>query len=68
MSVVILLWTVSVVVWFLISSASTGGQPECGCWKCLGAKHKIVSHYVVCPTCGSKHCPRASDHELACTG
>lgn len=22
---------------------------------------------VVCPTCGNKRCPKASDHRLACT-
>ena len=23
---------------------------------------------IVCPTCGNKRCPKASDHELECTG
>jgi len=23
---------------------------------------------ILCPTCGNKRCPRASDHRLACTG
>jgi len=39
---------------------------ECICWKCLAGKN--VAIYVVCPTCGNKRCPKASDHELACTG
>lgn len=24
--------------------------------------------FVVCPTCGNKRCPRATDHRLACSG
>lgn len=23
---------------------------------------------IVCPVCGNKRCPKASDHELICTG
>lgn len=23
--------------------------------------------FIVCPTCGNKRCPKATDHELACT-
>ena len=23
---------------------------------------------ILCPTCGCKRCPKASDHDLACTG
>ncbi len=23
---------------------------------------------ILCPTCGNKRCPHASDHDLACTG
>lgn len=23
--------------------------------------------FIVCPTCGNKRCPRATDHALACT-
>lgn len=23
---------------------------------------------ILCPICGNKRCPKASDHELACTG
>lgn len=38
---------------------------ECICWKCLEGKN--VTMMVVCPTCGNKRCPKASDHELACT-
>jgi len=23
---------------------------------------------ILCPTCGNKRCPKAGDHNLACTG
>lgn len=42
---------------------------ECCCHKCLGTKpEKIGMYMVVCPTCGNKRCPNASDHNLPCTG
>lgn len=38
--------------------------PPCGaCWRC-------VPDYALmrlCPTCDNKRCPKASDHDLACT-
>jgi hypothetical protein len=41
-------------------------QPgECICWKCLNGKN--YAGMVLCPTCGNKRCPKASDHELECT-
>ena len=27
-----------------------------------------LSRMIVCPTCGNKRCPKASDHDHACTG
>lgn len=42
-------------------------QPgDCICWRCL--KGKNVAMMVLCPVCGNKRCPKASDHELDCTG
>jgi hypothetical protein len=38
---------------------------ECWCHKCNSGW--LVTHMIVCPTCGNKRCPRASDHELPCT-
>jgi hypothetical protein len=38
---------------------------ECWCHKCNSGW--LVAHMIVCPTCGNKRCPRASDHELPCT-
>ena len=46
----------------------------CWCYNCLGTvidDHgwpRTMSHFIVCPNCGNKRCPRATDHNLACTG
>lgn len=48
---------------------------NCGCIKCLRESGANVSglpveltKMVVCPTCGNKRCPKASDHRHECTG
>lgn len=28
----------------------------------------VMSRMILCPTCGNKRCPHATDHNLACTG
>ena len=28
----------------------------------------VFARFIVCPACGNKRCPRASNHDLACTG
>lgn len=50
---------------------------ECCCHKCIKEKNLVVSEgsyfplsthrMILCPTCGNKRCPHASDHNLACT-
>ena len=40
----------------------------CGCWRCLKERNEDVKWMVVCPLCGNKRCPRASNHDYACTG
>ena len=50
--------------------------PGCGCFRCLrerianpddhGAR-TIYARMIVCPTCGNKRCPHATDHMFACT-
>jgi hypothetical protein len=39
----------------------------CGCHRCINERGQMAMHMVVCPTCGNKRCPKASDHNLACT-
>ncbi len=49
----------------------------CDCHACIaqfglmdeiGALPLSASRMILCPTCGNKRCPKASDHRLACTG
>ena len=50
-------------------------EGECGCRKCLrqrDAKIRVLgaiemTMMILCPTCGNKRCPHATDHDLACT-
>lgn len=49
-------------------------RENCGnCLKCLndprlGLENPVLMMMVVCLDCGNKRCPKASDHELACSG
>lgn len=43
------------------------------CWACIEALRltplaKLQLGYVVCPTCGNKRCPKATNHAHYCTG
>lgn len=56
--------------------ASALGDARCGnCWKCLSQETEEATglpmtsmRLILCPVCGHKRCPHASDHALACTG
>ncbi len=48
-------------------------EPECWCHKCndnrLANYMRLnMPRMILCPTCGNKRCPKASDHRLDCTG
>lgn len=56
---------------------STGLKPECTCHACIqkfdlkdpnGIFPLSSFIMVLCPICGNKRCPKASNHELECTG
>lgn len=40
----------------------------CVCWRCLKARDEIRCFMILCRECGNKRCPKASDHDLSCTG
>lgn len=50
---------------------------ECHCHRCIGEKNLVEregsflpmnsTRMILCPQCGNKRCPHASDHDLACT-
>jgi Lar family restriction alleviation protein len=59
------------------SAPATQGE-DCGnCHKCLEGKAicygpyeiaEALTRMIVCPVCGNKRCPKATDHHLDCTG
>ena len=64
---------------FLASAKEAGvthlqqAEPECWCHKCSENTAVVnnipfsMTRMIVCPTCGNKRCPKASDHRLDCT-
>lgn len=46
---------------------------DCYCYNCnIGRLDEsgfpyVLTRMIVCPTCGNKRCPHATDHMLACT-
>ncbi|MNE20680.1 hypothetical protein D3C81_240100 [compost metagenome] len=52
---------------------------QCECHRCID-EHRLGTEgplgwlplsstkMILCPVCGCKRCPHASDHDLACTG
>lgn len=52
---------------------------ECECHRCIAEKRLgtevlgiwislASTKMILCPVCGCKRCPHASDHDLVCTG
>lgn len=37
------------------------------CHRCRKEKGRFLTMMIVCPVCGNKRCPKASDHRLDCT-
>jgi len=40
--------------------------PRCHCYHCADT-YKRMTTFIVCPECGNKRCPHATDHNLQCT-
>lgn len=40
----------------------------CGCWRCMRERNETRVRMILCPECGNKRCPKASDHKLGCSG
>lgn len=43
------------------------------CYECLndpslGIRNPVLSRMILCPKCGNKRCPRATQHERPCSG
>lgn len=50
---------------------------DCDCHECFYALSRefadltgdwLQQHFIVCPDCGAKRCPKATDHRHGCTG
>ena len=52
--------------WSKIFGKKIGGDFDCH--RCYKDNHAMVNKMILCPECGNKRCPRASDHRLECTG
>lgn len=50
----------------LMKLAEDAFGPLC-CRKCYKGEPGFGPMFL-CPTCGNKRCPKATDHELECTG
>ncbi len=48
--------------------AANRANSECGCHRCLRERREMRAQMILCPCCGNKRCPKASDHDLKCTG
>ena len=54
-------------------AAGLVAQYKCWCYDCLAKIRDsnglpvTMSTFIVCPDCGNKRCPRATDHDLDCT-
>ncbi len=49
-------------------------KPDCYCYNCNKDYTEpghvlpyVNTRMILCPTCGNKRCPHATDHDLACT-
>ena len=59
----------------VIKKNADGGKVDCmNCYECLKDKKDertglsiAFSRMILCPTCGNKRCPKATDHNLDCT-
>lgn len=53
----------------------SSSKPQCFCYNCNKdyvapgeTVPYVMSRMIVCPQCGNKRCPHATDHYLKCTG
>ena len=41
-------------------------KKPCYCYACADTKTRLTT-MILCPNCGNKRCPKATDHNNACT-
>lgn len=42
-------------------------EPPYCCHQCFKSTGRFLDRMILCSECGNKRCPKASDHNLACT-
>jgi hypothetical protein len=47
---------------------SSNAHLLCGCRICLKERKEEAWWMILCPKCGNKRCPHATDHRHECTG
>lgn len=48
---------------------SPTNEEGCGCYTCWRERNpSAFRRMILCPTCGNKRCPRATNHAFSCTG
>lgn len=57
-----------------VHESKLADQPPCYCYNCnvgrldeSGRLPYVATRMIVCPICGNKRCPLATDHTLHCT-
>lgn len=48
--------------------AELSDRQSCGCHACIHAIGEVQTFYILCPECGNKRCPKATNHVHTCTG
>ena len=56
----------------VVAAAEDQVVQTCWCFYCLhvpaaGVNSPAFQHLIVCPTCGNKRCPKATNHRFECT-
>lgn len=49
-----------------LEQAEEFAKKRCYCYNCATPMKRMTT-FIVCPECGNKRCPHATDHSLECT-
>jgi hypothetical protein len=47
--------------------AELAALESCGCHACMAVTGEVQTFYVLCPDCGCKRCPKATNHVHSCS-
>lgn len=52
--------------WMTVPTVDEEKNNQCYCYNCSDSNTRMT-RMILCPECGSKRCPKATDHNYACT-